>query len=107
MAEKQKTYDLDGNVYHLHYTIGRLEQIEQLTGCSVASIVMDALQKKMPSISLLVQLFAYGMFDDSGAYAPPKKAAEFAGKELENIGYSELFLAVFEQLQEDCGFLFR
>lgn len=28
MAEKQKTYELDGTVYHLHYTIGRLEQIE-------------------------------------------------------------------------------
>ena len=61
MAEKQKTYELDGTVYHLHYTIGRLEQIEQATGSSVVSAIYGAVRQQMMPLSLLLMLFAYGM----------------------------------------------
>lgn len=107
MAEKQKTYELDGTMYHLHYTIGRLEQIEQATGSSVVSAVYGAVRQQMMPLSLLLMLFAYGMMSEDGVYAPLKKAAAYAQERLGSDGYSEMFLCVVEQLQEDCGFLFQ
>ena len=82
MAEKQKTYELDGTVYHLHYTIGRLEQIEQATGSSVVSAIYGAVRQQMMPLSLLLMLFAYGMMSEDGVYAPLKKAAAYAQERL-------------------------
>ena len=82
-----QTYFIKDKEYHLHYTIGT--------------------NGKYPTISELCTLFAYGLSDDRGDYAPIKKALEFAQQQVQDVGYGTLFTATLEQIQEDCGFLFR
>ena len=45
--------------------------------------------------------------NSGGVYAPLKKATAFAEKELESSGYVTVTGEVYEQLAEDCGFLFQ
>ena len=92
-----ETYELNGVLYQLHYSIGRLEQIEQKTGASALSMLVNMGKSILPPISVLKQYFAYGLMNDQGVYAPLLDAEQFA----------LLFTATLEQIQEDCGFLFR
>lgn len=99
-------YVISDNTYRLHYTIGRIEMIEKAADTSIMSVMGGMGSGKMPSISVLRMLFAYGMMDENGKYAHIKKALDFAEEELKEHGYNAMLTAVLETLQEDCGFLF-
>lgn len=101
-------YLLDGQEYHLHYNIGRLERIEQTAGMTAVTLVVDvSANGKYPPISVIKQYFAMGLLDQNGVYAPLKKALEFAEKQIQESGYIAVAGAVIETLTEDCGFLFQ
>lgn len=101
-------YLLDDQEYSLHYSIGRLEKIEQAAGMTAVTLVVDASAKgKFPPISVIKQYFAMGLLDQNGVYAPVKKALEFAEKRIQETGYIAVAGAVIETLTEDCGFLFQ
>lgn len=103
-----KTYTWNEKEYHLHYSIGRIEQVEKVIGNSVMGMMVAmAENNRYPSVSELTNLFAYGLLSDSGEYAPIKLAKEFAQQQLQEIGYGAVMNAVLEQMQEDCGFLFQ
>lgn len=105
--DAKKTYLIDTEVYSLHYSIGRMETIENVTGCSVADLSVSLREHRLPTIGRVKTLFAYGMMTDGGGYAPVKKALEFADAELQKNGYATMLDAVLEQIAEDCDFLFR
>lgn len=106
-AKTKPVYEINGKAYRLHYSIGRLEQIEQATGCSVMTAMVSMSEKKMMPLYMLKAYFAYGLMDDSGVFAPLKSASEFAEKQIQENGYFSVMNAVTEQITEDCGFLFR
>ena len=101
------TYLMGEKTYRLHYSIGRLEMIEKAAGVSAMTMFAKAGNQELPPISLLNMYFAYGLLEDGGVYAPLKAALEFAAQQMEENGYNSIMNAVLEQLQEDCGFLFR
>lgn len=103
----QKTYEIDGEAHHLHYSMARLEAAEQAAGCSAFEIVAGMSQNRTPRIAVVKAFFAYGLMNSGGVYAPLKKATVFAEKELESSGYVTVTGEVYEQLAEDCGFLFQ
>lgn len=103
----QKTYEIDGEAHHLHYSMERLEAAEQAAGCSAFEIVAGMSQNRTPRIAVVKAFFAYGLMNSGGVYAPLKKATAFAEKELESSGYVTVTGEVYEQLAEDCGFLFQ
>lgn len=103
----QRTYEIDGETYHLHYSMARLEAAEQAAGCSAFEIVAGMSQNRTPRIAVVKVFFAYGLMNSGGVYAPLKKATAFAEKELESSGYVTVTGEVYEQLAEDCGFLFQ
>lgn len=102
-----KEYELNGKIYHLHYSVSRLEQIEKVCGCSVVSVMSNIGNNNLPPISVLKHIFAYGLMEENGVYAPMAAAVQFADEELERSGYITMVNAVMEQIVEDCGFLFR
>lgn len=102
-----KTFELNGKIYHLHYSIGRLEQIEKVTGRSAMEMVVTLGNMKTPTISEIKNYFAYGLLDEGGVYAPVKAALDFAEEQIKTSGYMGVMMQVYEQLQEDCGFLFQ
>ena len=67
-----KTYTLNEKEYHLHYSIGRMEQIEKILGNSVTGMMMAIANNHYPSISELTTLFSYGLLSENGEYAPLK-----------------------------------
>lgn len=101
------TYEVNGKEYHLHYSIGRLEQIEKATGTEVMTEIVNLQKNRALSISVLKAYFAYGLMDDSGMFAPVRTALEFAQSHMQEVGYSAMASELVEQLVEDCGFLFR
>lgn len=102
------TYLLDNQEYHLHYSIGRLEKIEQAAGMTAVTLAVDATANgKYPPISVIKHYFAMGLLNQNGVYAPLKKALEFAEKQIQESGYMAVAIAVIETLTEDCGFLFQ
>lgn len=105
--DAKKTYLIDTEVYSLHYSIGRMETIENVMGCSIADLAGSLREHRLPTIGRVKTLFAYGMMTDGGVYAPIKKALEFADVELQENGYAAMLDAVLEQIAEDCDFLFR
>lgn len=107
VAKAKPVYEIGGKTYHLHYSMGRLEQIEQATGCSVMTAMVSMSEKKMMPLYMLKTYFAYGLMDDSGVFAPLKAASEFAEKQMQENGYFSVMNAVTEQITEDCGFLFQ
>ena len=96
-----ETYELNGVLYQLHYSIGRLEQIEQKTGTSALSMLVNMGKSILPPISVLKQYFAYGLMNDQGIYAP------LALRQMETIGVPGVMERIMNQLQTDCGFLFQ
>lgn len=102
-----ETYELNGVLYHLHYSIGRLEQIEQKTGASALSMLVSMGKSVLPPICVLKQYFAYGLMNDQGVYAPLLDAEQFALRQMETIGVPGVMERIMNQLQTDCGFLFR
>ena len=102
-----QTYFIKDKEYHLHYTIGRMAQLEKILGNAITGVMVSITNGKYPTISELCTLVAYGLSDDRGYYAPIKKALEFAQQQVQDVGYGALFTATLEQIQEDCGFLFR
>lgn len=102
-----QTYFIKDKEYHLHYTIGRMEQLEKILGNAITGVMVSITNGKYPTISELCTLFAYGLSDYRWDYAPIKKALEFAQQQVQDVGYGTLFTATLEQIQEDCGFLFR
>ena len=80
---------------------------EQAAGCSAFEIVAGMSQNRTPRIAVVKAFFAYGLMNSGGVYAPLKKATAFAEKELESSGYVTVTGEVYEQLAEDCGFLFQ
>ena len=107
MGNEAKTYSIGNDIYTLHYSMGRLEQIEQVTGRAVMSVLVGISKQQMVPISLLKTYFAYGLINSGGVYAPLKTAIEFASQQLEALGYTTLMNRVVEQMLEDCGFLFQ
>lgn len=103
----EKTYLMGEKTCRLHYSIGRLEMIEKAAGTSAMTMFAKAGSGELPPVSLLNTYFAYGLLEDGGVYAPLKAAREFAVRQMEENGYNSILNAVMEQLQEDCGFLFR
>lgn len=102
-----KTYTLNEKEYHLHYSIGRMEQIEKILGNSVTGMMMAIANNHYPSISELTTLFSYGLLSENGEYAPLKLAKLFAQQQLQENGYLAMLNDAMEQIQEDCGFLFQ
>lgn len=102
-----ETYELNGVLYHLHYSIGRLEQIEQKTGASALSMLVSIGNSVLPPISVLKQYFAYGLMNDQSVYAPLLDAEKFALRQMETIGVPGVMERIMNQLQTDCGFLFQ
>lgn len=106
MSER-KEFELNGKLYHLHYSIGRLERIEQTAGISALTFAVNLESQKYPTIAVLKQYFAMGLMEDNGVYAPLKAALEFAEKQLEESGYVAIMTETVNALTEDCGFLFQ
>lgn len=102
-----KTFEMNEKTYHLHYSIGRLEQIEKATGRSVMEMVIAFGSMKTPTIVEIKNYFAYGLLGEDGVYAPVKAALDFAENLIETSGYMDVMMLVYKQLQEDCGFLFQ
>ena len=102
-----ETYELNGVLYQLHYSIGRLEQIEQKTGTSALSMLVSMGKSVLPPICVLKQYFAYGLMNDQGVYAPLLDAEQFALRQMETIGVPGVMERIMNQLHTDCGFLFR
>ncbi len=100
-------YTIDEKAYKLHYSLKRLETIEGVTGVSPLTIVARAQKQEFPSISAIKNYFAYGLLDNGGVYAQPKKAVAFAEEYIASEGFLVVMTAVVEQLVEDCGFLFQ
>ena len=86
IAMKKPVYEIGGKSYRLHYSIGRLEQIEQATGCSVMTAMVSMSEKKMMPLYMLKAYFAYGLMDDNGVFAPLKAASEFAENQMQENG---------------------
>lgn len=107
--EKQArtTYEIGGKSYQLRYSIGRLEQIEQMTGMSAVSMVLAIQGQKFPPISVVRQYFALGLIDGGGVYAPTRAALDFALSQVEQAGYLGMAMEILNALMEDCGFLFQ
>ena len=78
-----QTYFIKDKEYHLHYTIGRMEQLEKILGNAITGVMVSITNGKYPTISELCTLFAYGLSDDRGDYAPIKKALEFAQQQVQ------------------------
>lgn len=103
-----QTYEWNEEMYHLHYTIGRVELIESILGTSVTSIVLDAGQKqKFPQVRQALTLFAYGLMNENGVYMPAKAAMAFAEEQMQKDSFVGLASEALGQLLEDCGFLFQ
>lgn len=100
-------YTVQGQDYHLHYSIGRIEQIERVIKQAVTGVLVALADQNYPSVATLTTLFAYGLLSEKGEYAPIKTATEYAQQQLQESGYLAMMNAVIEQIQEDCGFLFR
>ncbi len=64
-----QTYFIKDKEYHLHYTIGRMEQLEKILGNAITGVMVSITNGKYPTISELCTLFAYGLSDDRGDYA--------------------------------------
>ena len=53
-----QTYFIKDKEYHLHYTIGRMEQLEKILGNAITGVMVSITNGKYPTISELCTLFA-------------------------------------------------
>lgn len=99
------TFEADGKSYEVAYTMKRIEMYEN----SGHKPVMASLTQNGGtfSISELKALCAYGLKLEGGAYVNPKKGQEMAEGLIEANGYIEVYGAVTEALERDCGFFFK
>ena len=56
-----QTYFIKDKEYHLHYTIGRMEQLEKILGNAITGVMVSITNGKYPTISELCTLFACQM----------------------------------------------
>ena len=61
-----QTYFIKDKEYHLHYTIGRMEQLEKILGNAITGVMVSITNGKYPTISELCTLFAYGICPAAG-----------------------------------------
>lgn len=97
---------INGVEYDLKYNIGRMEQIEQITGKSTLLAIKNS--GGMLSLSDLKVYFAYGLKESgSDIFYPIKKGMQTAQELIETKGYPFVCAAVLEALERDCPFFFR
>ena len=96
-------FEVDGKSYVLKYTMERVNLYEDAHG-SIGRMLYtgDVFLKN----SELRDLMACAMKEEGGEYINPQKAYEMAGNVIVENGYYDTLMAVFLQLQADCGFLF-
>lgn len=102
--ENKATFDVDGESYEVGFNMKRIEMYESGHKPLMASFAQNG---GTFSVAELKALCAYGLKKEGGAYVNPKKGQEMAEGLIEANGYFEVYGAVTEALERDCGFFFK
>lgn len=101
---KPGVFEANGKKYMIRYTQKRVELYEQGHKPIMAAFVQNG---GAFSVDELKWLLAYGLCLEGGPFVSPKRGAEMANNLMNANGYIEIFAAVTDALQRDCGFLFK
>ena len=104
---KSTTFEVEGESYEIAYNLKRIEMYESTHDSLLMAMVQTAQgQGGGLKVSDLIDLIAYGLRKEGGAFVNPTKGREMARHLLEENGYFELLDAATQTLSRDCGFLF-
>ena len=98
------SFTANGRTYVISITKARLDLYEQRHKPIMAVFLQNG---GAFSVKELTDLMAYGLREEGGAFVNPRKGAEMAARIMEANGYADVFEAVFDALERDCGFLFK
>lgn len=100
---EHRTFTVAGKSYEVAYSQRRIELYESGHKPIMATFMQNG---GAFSVGELKSLLAYGLKYEGAGYVNPKRGEEMASKLIEVNGYLDVFEAVVDALQRDCGFLF-
>lgn len=100
-----QTFEYEGKEYELKFSGKKIEIIEQVTGKSIMTNMVN--NNGLLSLSDLRTYFTNGLKEIDGSYAPASVANKIYDGLQETSSYTEIVTNIVEAVQRDCPFLFR
>ena len=97
------SFTVGDKAYVIKYTIERVQLYEDAYG-SIGRLLYTG--DVFIKLSQLYDLMACATKEVGGDYVNPAIAHDMAKRVVEENGYYDTLIAVWQQLQKDCGFLF-
>lgn len=103
---KDGQFEVDGVIYELRFNYQKIKTIELVTKMNVFSEIVNT--NGMLPLSLLEQLFSFGLVESKTLESvPQKKALSMFEPFLEENGMAQILNLITDKLQSDVGFMFR